>query len=246
MNATNTSHKGSHFFYKTNGSEFFIRGVCYQDNGHFVFDSDSFIDPLGDGPTCARDVPYLVKLGVNVVRAYAVDPTIDHSECMAELAAAGIYVVTGLGGGKSANINGSDPSWDYDLYQRYTAVIDSFQNYTNVLGFFAGNEVALTTDTTAAMAFAKAAVRDTKAYIRQKGYRDIPVGYATSNSLEIRIQLADYLNCGDANDTADFQGLNVYSWCGNATLESSGYTDLIAEYQNYSVPVFLSEYGKQS
>lgn len=182
---------------------------------------------------------------MNVVRAYAVDPTQDHSECMEELAAAGIYVLAGLGGSKNENIIGSSPAWDYGLYQRYQSVVDTFQNYTNVLGFFAGNEVANTTETTAAMAFVKAAVRDTKAYIRQKGYRDIPVGYATNDNAEIRDQLADYLNCGDANDTADFQGLNLYSWCGNSNLEASGYADEIADYQNYSVPVFLSEYGKR-
>lgn len=177
------------------------------------------------------------------MRAYAVDPTQDHSECMAEFAAAGIYVLTPLSGSKSEVIDGEVPEWNYGLYQRYTAVVDAFQNYTNVLGFFAGNEVANTSQTSNALAFVKAAVRDTKAYIKQKGYREIPVGYATNDYEEINDQLADYLNCGDANDIADFQGLNEYGWCGDSNLEESGYDQLISQYRNYSVPVFLSEYG---
>jgi hypothetical protein len=59
--------------------------------------------------------------------------------------------------------------------------------YSNTLGFFAGNEVSNEPNNTYASAFVKAAVRDTKAYIKSKNYRPIGVGYATNDDADIRV-----------------------------------------------------------
>lgn len=116
-------------------------------------------------------------------------------------------------------------------------------NYTNVLGFFAGNEVSNDVNNTDASAFVKAAVRDMKAYIKTQGYRTIGVGYATNDDATIRTDLAHYFNCGDADSAIDFWGYNIYSWCGASSYTESGYDQRTLEFANYSVPAFFAEYG---
>lgn len=165
---------------------------------------------------------------------------------MTALANAGIYVIADLSAPGQSIIR-SSPSWNDDLYARYTSVIDAMSGYTNTLGFFAGNEVTNNSTNTEASAFVKAAVRDSKAYIKQKGYREIGVGYATSDDAGIRELVADYFDCGDDRSQAiDFWGYNIYSWCGDSSYTESGYDQRTAEFQDYNVPVFFAEYGCNS
>ena len=103
----------------SDGSRFYIKGVAYQPQGTPVLrllwtttdhslwylgqasndpnnpflEPATFIDPLADTSGCARDVPYLQQLGVNVVRVYSVDNTQNHDSCMSALDKAGIYTM---------------------------------------------------------------------------------------------------------------------------------------------------------
>lgn len=173
---------------------------------------------------------------------YALDPTKNHDDCMNMLADAGIYVIADLSA-PGSSINRDSPSWDDDLYSRYTSVVDAMANYTNTLGFFAGNEVSNNNTNTDASAFVKAAVRDMKSYIKTKNYRTIGVGYATNDDADIRVNLADYFDCGDSSSAIDFWGYNIYSWCGNSSYTESGYDQRTEEFSTYNVPVFFAEYG---
>jgi cell division septation protein DedD len=237
--------KGSKFFYKTNGTQFYMKGVAYQQE---VSTNSSqaeildYTDPLADKSGCDRDIPYLVKLLTNTIRVYAIDPTADHDYCMGKLADAGIYVIADLSQ-PGESINRDNGEWTTNLFKRYTDVVDEMQKYDNVLGFFAGNEVSNAPNNTDASAFVKAAVRDTKAYIKQKGYRTIGVGYATNDDADIRADLASYFNCGDPADAIDFWGYNIYSWCGASSFSKSGFDVRTTEFEKYSVPVFFAEYG---
>lgn len=230
------------FFYKTNGTEFFIKGVAYQADVSNDTSSTSFSDPLADESGCKRDIPYLQALGTNAIRVYAISTDQNHDACMQLLQNAGIYVFSDLSQ-PSQSINRDDPTWDDELYSRYVSVVDTLAPYSNVIGFFAGNEVSNRANNTDASAFVKAAVRDTKAYIKQKGYRSIPVGYATNDDASIREDLADYFNCGDQSNAVDFWGYNIYSWCGKSSYTKSGYDVRTQEFANYSVPSFFAEYG---
>lgn len=225
-----------------------MRGIAYQQDlsggggEQDVSVSTEYNDPLANPSTCERDIPYLQELRTNIIRVYAIDPEEDHDECMTMLANAGIYVIADLSQ-PGQSINRDSPSWDDDLYARYTAVVDTMAPYTNTMGFFAGNEVSNQPNNTHASAFVKAAVRDTKAYIRSQDYRPIGVGYATNDDAEIRDAMADYFNCGDREDTIDFWGYNIYSWCGESSFTESGYDQRTEEFEDYSVPVFFAEYG---
>lgn len=204
--------------------------------------NSTYTDPLTDITACKRDIPVLQELRTNTIRVYAINPDQDHSACMNALADAGIYVISDLSD-PSDSIDRSDPQWNTDLYARYTSVVDEMAQYNNTLGFFAGNEVSNTVETTDASAFVKAAVRDMKSYIKQKGYRTIGVGYATNDDSSIRVNMADYFNCESSEDGIDFWGYNIYSWCGDSSYQASGYKERTQEFQDYSVPVFFAEYG---
>lgn len=238
------------FFYK-NGTQFFLKGVAYQSEpgtgGKVSRRADAQIkykDPLADEKACRRDVPLLQELGTNVIRTYAIDPKADHTACMKLLNDAGIYVVSDLSEPDNS-INRETPQWNTKLFARYTAVIDELAKYPNVIGFFAGNEVSNDKNNTGASAFVKAAVRDSKAYIKnnKKITRWIGVGYAANDDANIRKDIADYFNCDNTADSIDYWGYNIYSWCGDSSISKSGYDQQAKFFEQYSVPVFFAEYG---
>ncbi|CAN3376411.1 pH-responsive protein 1 [Diutina rugosa] len=237
---------GNKFYDSKTGERFLMKGVAYQQNTANVTDGASFVDPLADGDACKRDVEYFKKLQTNTLRVYAVSGNQSHDDCMKTFSDAGIYIIADLSE-PDLSINRANPEWNVKLFDRYKAVIDDLGKYDNVLGFFAGNEVSNAKNNTKASAFVKAAVRDSKKYIKDnqdKFGRYIPVGYSANDDEDIRVPIADYFACGDLDERADFFGINMYEWCGSTVnFETSGYKDRTEEYANLTIPVFFSEYG---
>jgi hypothetical protein len=83
--------QGADFVNPKTGDRFQIVGVAYQPGGSSGYNPGA--DPLSDGPSCLRDAALMQRLGVNAIRVYNVDPTINHDTCMSIFNAAGIYVV---------------------------------------------------------------------------------------------------------------------------------------------------------
>lgn len=241
---------GNKFFYTNNGSQFLMRGIAYQEDTSLQggersssSNNTAYKDPLADAAACRRDVEHFIKLNTNTLRIYAIDPELDHDECMQMFSEAGIYIVADLSQPQNS-INRNEPSWDVAHYERYTQVIDALADYANVLGFFAGNEVTNNRSNTDASPFVKAAVRDMKQYIdNSSNMRKIPVGYSSNDDEDTRIAIADYFACGSLDERADFFGINMYEWCGDSTFEESGYKDRTEEFSNLPIPIFFSEYG---
>lgn len=231
---------GNAFINSETGERFYIRGVDYQPGG-----SSNLTDPLGDVDICKRDIPVFQDLGINTIRVYTVDNSLDHSECMQMLQDAGIYLILDVNT-PDASISRYNPSCSYNAayLQSVFATVDDFASYDNVLGFFAGNEVINMANNTYTATYVKAVVRDLKKYIKARNYRAIPVGYSAADIESNRELAAQYFNCGDDADARiDMFGVNDYSWCGDSSFMTSGYSEKMKIYKGYSLPIFLSEFG---
>ncbi|KAG0337464.1 1,3-beta-glucanosyltransferase gas1 [Podila horticola] len=229
--------KGTKFFDSVTRDQFFIKGVAYQPR------TLSSIDPLATPEDCRRDFALMKDLGLNTVRVYQVNTSLNHDGCMNILEEYGMYLLLDLAS-TSHSVIRTSPEYNTNIWNGVRATVDAFQGYTNTLAFFAGNEVTNDKNTTDASPYVKALVRDIKTYIASNSQRRIPVGYANNDDPDIRLQVQAYLNCGPEAERIDFFGINLYEWCGEgATYKTSGYVERTNDISSYSVPVFLSEFG---
>lgn len=164
---------------------------------------------------------------------------------MKALEEAGIYLILDVNT-PTRSINRANPKSTYnEVYlQHVFATIDVMGKYTNTALFFSANEVVDDKTTTPAATYVKAVTRDMKNYIAKHLDRTIPVGYSAADVESNRVQMAHYLNCGDdATARSDFFAFNDYSWCGESSFQQSGWDKKVETYKDYSIPLFLSEYG---
>ncbi|KAG0055303.1 1,3-beta-glucanosyltransferase gas1 [Gryganskiella cystojenkinii] len=231
--------KGTKFFDSVTKDQFFIKGVAYQPRSS----TTGFYDPLARPADCRRDFGLMKDLGLNTIRVYQVDPSLNHDECMTILRDAGIYLMLDLAVPRHSIVR-TNPEYDTNIWNNVRSTINAFQGYDNTMGFFVGNEVTNDNKTTVASGYVRALLRDTKNYLRSQGSRKIPVGYANNDDPDVRLQIQSYFNCGPEEERIDFFGINLYEWCGTGvTYRTSGYAERTADIASYSIPVFLSEFG---
>jgi 1,3-beta-glucanosyltransferase GAS5 len=209
--------------------------------------SSNAADPIADVNGCTRDVAEFKKLGINTVRVYTVDNSANHDQCMELLANAGIYLALDVNTPNYSLNRASETSiqisYNAAYLQSIFATIDAFAKYDNTLLFFSANEVINSNFTSFAAPYIKAVARDMKSYISSRGYRSIPVGYSAADVSWNRLQTAEYMNCGDTSIRSDFFAFNDYSWCDPSSFVQSGWNVKVEDFSNYSIPLFLSEYG---
>ncbi|KAF9562326.1 1,3-beta-glucanosyltransferase gas1 [Mortierella alpina] len=232
--------KGTKFFDSVTKNQFYIKGVAYQPRS----EPADAVDPLARPEDCKRDFAMMKALGLNTIRVYQVDHSLNHDECMKALESAGIYLLLDVTVPKHSIVR-NNPEYDIEIWSNSRNTIAAFMDYPNTLGFFVGNEVSNDIKTTVASVFVKALLRDAKTFIDTSAPRKIPVGYANNDDADTRREIQAYFNC-DKEDASriDFFGINLYEWCGhNTTYQTSGYKERTADIADYSIPVFLSEFG---
>ena len=162
---------------------------------------------------------------------------------MSVFASLGIYVWLDLDT-FNTTIQQDSPAWTASQFYAFTQVLDAFVGFDNLAGFWIGNEVIDTAAGSPAAPYIKAAVADIKSYISAKSYRPVPIGYSAADIASLRPALQNYLACSPTPaQNIDFFGLNSYEWCGDSSYTTSGYANLEAMSQNYSIPIFFSETG---
>lgn len=230
--------------------------LSYQPGGASGFIAGSGIDPLSNGTLCLRDAALMQMLGINTIRVYNVDPTLNHDLCASIFNTVGIYMLIDVNSplpNESLNPKDLTSSYNSEYLKRIFGVVEAFHNFPNTLGYFGGNEVMNdVSDGEPVPPYLRAVTRDLKNYIAKHSPRDIPVGYSAADVRDILADSWSYLQCainGLTSDPSkiDFFGLNSYSWCGGkadgTTFQSAGYDILISQFSNTTIPVFFSEYG---
>lgn len=225
----------------------------YQPGGSSGFSPGSGIDPLSNGELCLRDAALMQMLGINTIRVYNLDPSLDHNLCVSIFNAVGIYLLIDVNSplpNESLNPEDLASSYNSDYLRRIFAIVEAFHNFPNTLGFFGGNEVLNKIENGAIVPpYLRAVTRDLKSYIAKHSPRVIPVGYAAASVGELLADSLSYLQCAIGGSKADlskidFLGVNSYDWCGtNITFETSKYQVFISEFSNTTIPIFFSEYG---
>ncbi|OCL12716.1 glycoside hydrolase family 72 protein [Glonium stellatum] len=232
--------RGNAFF--AGNERFYVRGVAYQPGG-----AADAADPLTDIPSLKRDIENFKKLGINTIRVYTIDNSKNHDEAMKLLDDAGIYLALDANTPKYSLNRESKAALHAsynDVYlQSVFATIDAFAGYNNLLLFFSGNEVINDNNNTHAATYIKAVTRDMKQYISNRASRLIPVGYSSADVAENIEEQALYFNCGTDDERADFFAFNDYSWCDPSSFTTSGWDKKVKTYSDYSIPLFLSEFG---
>ncbi|KAL8935992.1 MAG: hypothetical protein Q9216_005154 [Gyalolechia sp. 2 TL-2023] len=248
----NVEVQGSDYVNNVTSDRFQIIGVAYQPGGSAGFIAGSGIDPLSNGTLCLRDAALMQRLGINTIRVYNLDPSLDHDLCASIFNAVGIYMLLDVNSplpNESLNPEDLASSYNSAYLNRVFGVVEAFKNFPNLLGFFSGNEVMQKVSEGATVPpYVRAVTRDLKNYIANNSPRNIPVGYSAADVRDILADSFAYLSCyidGQSSDMSriDFFGLNSYSWCGDVTFQEAGYDILVQMFTNTTIPVFLSEYG---
>jgi hypothetical protein len=235
-------------------AKFLIKGLTYapRKSDASPWSPESYIDPLGDAwlPELRKDIPHLRQLGINTIFVNHADINQPPDQALQLLQEAGIYVLleiftnVSLKGGLDANPTEIDLQTLYspNKVRKNLVFVSQTAKHPNVLGYSI-SQVIHTLASTKLAALHRAAVRDTKFFLKKSGSRPIPVGAVTSSNQMYRLQTMRFMAAGEPAERVDFFSFRVYDWAGPSSFHISGYKSLVESLSDDPVPMFFGEYG---
>jgi hypothetical protein len=216
-------------------------------------DKESYIDPLGDDwlSELRKDVPFFHQLGINTIFVDHSDPTQSPDRALQLLQDESIYVLLELFTNIELKDSHKVQAADIDLQRLYSpakvrkalAVVSQTAHFPNILGYSISQSEIHSSASTKLAALHRAAVRDTKLFLRKSGSRQIPVGANMSSSQMFRGGALRYMAAGSTEERVDFMSYGVWDWVGPSSFSISGYKNLCEAFEPWPVPMFLAQYG---
>jgi hypothetical protein len=258
-NTTSIVSAIGNYLYKEDGTRFFVKGIAFPvPLKPHDYNETAWIGIL-------RQLKVGLKLDINAVRLYRMDPSVDYSGFFDYAASVGIYVIVPLTSDSGAGVLDRDKPapkcYSRKLFQYGVASLRNFMQYPNTLAGVVGNEVMNSLSSWLTAPCVKAYVRDLKAYMDTDMNRNLPLLYTAQNSGfgasvtadQAMFLTANYLTCtseGEDNSSIDIFGVNVESWCSSTgTFQENddgsvgSYYTLWKTLHNISVAVVFAEMG---
>ena len=133
-----------------------------------------------------RQVKVDLKLDINTVRLYQMDPSVDYSGFFDYAASVGVYVIVPLTPDSGAGVLDRDKPapkcYMHNLFQYGVASLRNYMQYPNTLGGVVGNKVINSLPSWLTAPCVKAYVRDLKSYMARDMDRSLPLLYTAQNS----------------------------------------------------------------
>ena len=158
-------------------------------------------DILSDPTVCQRDVSSFQDLGVNTVVVRDLDSKQDHGPCLQVLEDNGIYVIVSLPT-VAYQVTSVTSAWTLEMFQDFTDIVDELSSHLNVLAYYAATESIDTPVFGGGQyrglqgPYTKAIIRDIRAYMQQRNYRSVPMGYSNADNVDVQLSATEYLTCG--------------------------------------------------
>lgn len=241
--------KGNWFW--KDSKRFLIKGVPYEPRNSSLPGPESRINPLSDDwlENLRKDIPFFHRLGINTMFIECADATQSPRQAMQLLQNEGIYVLLKLdtdlvrgdsGQLKAAKINIAR-MYSPDEVRKNLAIVRQTARFSIVRGYKISQSKIWTDATTKLAALHRAAVRDTKLFLKKLGLRPIPVGSSMSSDQMYRLNVIRYMTAGSPEERVDFISFGVYDWVGPSSFQMSGYKHLIKAFEAFPVPMFWGE-----
>lgn len=125
-----------------------------------------------------------------------------------------------------------DVSWNSDIFNSNKKLIDDIAPHSNIMGFIVAKANFSNTTNPSGLAIAKAAVRDTKAYLKGRFSRDKLIGVRTWDTPFNSEFVMPYLNSGNVSESVDFFTIR-------ATLCDGKPGNMGSSYGAYGVPILM-------